>query len=55
LSGVAFNSDISKKYELYMLKLSDFISVLSPIAECYVGRTVFKRNPNGEMVVVEAE
>lgn len=55
ISGLAFNSDRSKKKELYMLKPSDFIDVLSPIAECYVGRTVFKRNSNGEMVVVEVE
>ena len=55
LCGLAFNSDRSKKNELYMLRLADFIDVLSPVAECYVGRMVFKRNKNGEMVVVEME
>lgn len=55
LNGLAFNSDRSKKNELYMLKLTDFVDALSPIAECFVGRTVFKRNKDGEMVVVEME
>lgn len=55
LSGFAFNSDRSKKKEVYMLKLTNLIEVLSPIAQCYTSRTVFKRNKNGEMVVVESE
>ena len=55
IDGVIFNSDRSKKKELYMLKISELIDVLSPIAQCYIGRTIMERNSNGEMVVVHSE
>ncbi|MCU8036378.1 hypothetical protein, partial [Shewanella sp. SM71] len=35
IEGILFNSDRSKKKELYMLKIADFIELLSPIAQCY--------------------
>ena len=53
--GIIFNSDKSKKNSLFFLKLQDLIDVLSPIAHCYIGKTVFQLNENGEMVMVHAE
>lgn len=55
IEGILFNSDRSKKNELYMLKIADLIDVLSPIAQCYVGRIIMERNKNGELVAVLAE
>ena len=55
LEGIIFNSDKSKKHELYMLPLKDFIDILSPIAQCYISKSIMKRNENGEMVLVHAE
>jgi hypothetical protein len=55
IEGILFNSDRSKKKELYMLKIADFIELLSPIAQCYIGRTIMQKNSDGEMVVVHSE
>jgi hypothetical protein len=55
ISGIVFNSDRSKKNSLFLLKLKDLINVLSPIAQYYIGKTVFQRNENGELVMVHAE
>lgn len=55
IEGFVFNSDRSKRKEIYMVKLKDFIQALSPIAQCYIGTTIMRRNENGEMVVVHSE
>lgn len=55
IDGIIFNSDKSKQKEIYRLTLKEFLRVLSPIAQCYVGRTIMKRNEKGEMVVVHTE
>lgn len=55
VTGIIFNSDRSKKNSLFLLKLKDLINVLSPIAQCYIGKAVFQRSENGEMVFVHAE
>lgn len=55
LEGILFNSDRSKKKQLYMIKVQDFIDALSPIAQCYISSAVLERNENGELVVVQAE
>ncbi len=55
ISGIIFNSDRSKKNFLFLLKLTDLINALSPIAHCYIGKAVFQRTENGEMVRVHAE
>lgn len=55
VTGIIFNSDRSKKNSLFLLKLKDMINVLSPIAHCHIGKAVFQRNENGEMVLVHAE
>ena len=55
LKGCLFNSDRSKKHEIYLLRIIDFIEALSPIAQCYVGVTIMQRNSDGEMVVVQSE
>lgn len=52
LKGVIFNSDRSKSKELYLLELSDFIKVLSPIAGCSTGRTVMEYDDRGYLVAV---
>lgn len=52
IEGVIFNSDKSKGKELYLLHLKELLRVLSPIAQCYVGRTIIELNEKGEMVVV---
>ena len=54
ISGILFNSDRSKKKTLYLVKLKELISVLSPIAQCYIGKTTFQRNEKGEMVLIDA-
>lgn len=55
IDGIIFNSDKSKHKEVYRLTLKEFLRVLSPIAQCYVGRTIMQRNEKGEMVVVHSE
>lgn len=55
IEGVVFNSDRSKKKEVYLLSLSELLRVLSPIAQCYVGKTIMQRNEKGEMVEVQAD
>ncbi|MHB8744408.1 MAG: hypothetical protein ACYC9L_14970 [Sulfuricaulis sp.] len=55
IDGIIFNSDKSKQREVYRLTLKELLRVLSPIAQCYVGRTIMQRNENGEMVVVHSE
>lgn len=55
LEGILFNSDRSKKKQLYMIKVKDLIDVLSPIAQCYISSAILERKENGELVVVRAE
>jgi len=55
ISGVLFNSDKSKNKIIYLMKLKDLIGVLSPIAQCYIGTTIFERNKDGELVLVSAK
>lgn len=55
IEGIIFNSDRSKKKELYMMSIKDLIKVLSPIAQCYISKTIMQRNEKGEMVLVHAE
>ena len=55
LEGFLFNSDKSKNSVLYMIKLIDFIKLLSPIAGCYIGKSTMRRNKDGEWVLVDAQ
>lgn len=55
IGGILFNSDRSKKKTIYLVKLKELIEAISPIAQCYIGTTIFERNKNGEMVLVSAE
>jgi hypothetical protein len=55
IEGIIFNSDKSKKKEVYLLRLTEFLRVISPIAQCYVGHTVMERDEKGEMVIVHSE
>lgn len=55
LDGVIFNSDRSKNKQLYMMRIRDFIDVLSPIAGCYISSSIFELNDDGELVVVHAQ
>ena len=44
IEGFLFNSDRSKKSVLYMVKLIDFIELLSPVAGCYISKMTMIRN-----------
>ena len=55
IEGIVFNSDRSKQKEIYLLSIKELLRVLSPIAQCYVSRTIMQRNEKGEMVVVHSE
>lgn len=55
IEGVIFNSDRSKEKEVYLLRLTELIRALSPIAQCYVGRAIVKINDKGEFVYVNSE
>ncbi len=55
IGGMLFNSDRSKKKTLYLVRLKELISALSPIAQCYISKATYQRNENGEMVLINAE
>lgn len=44
-----------KNTQLYMITIQDFINVLSPIAQCYISKSIMQRNEKGEMEMVHAE
>ena len=56
IHGTLFNSDRSKKDVIYQLKLQDLINVLSPIANCYIGKaTYFRFNENDGMTLLDSK